>query len=266
MSRSHTHIINRLILCSLDAFSCHVFVSLCVAQVTSRYDMRQSRQFSPSTENVESRVTTARISSQKSSMGVGIQSGALRFYSMKGAKHEQVDNMVDSSADGGTAVHSPPAPDGGRRVLLGRHFEIRLHQPGCGPVHQAGDSVSSFHRNIHWRARDRRGDVVPGGISHPAHFGSVHHRDDRGHTQHQDLAFSRDFAAAIAAGAAKDGDLGGPARDTCRLCTDRHLCISLDQRSGQVVAGCAAAEAAAEYPSCAASGAHAVRGPPTRWM
>jgi hypothetical protein len=94
--------------------------------------------------------------------------------------------------------HDRPTTDGGRGLLLGGPAEVRVCEPRCGPVHQAGDADARGARTGDGRARNRRRPSSHERPRHAAHQCAVRHRDARGDTVHQDFAVPGHLPAARA--------------------------------------------------------------------
>src|SRR5438132_11306315 len=65
----------------------------------------------------------------------------------------------------GAQRHAALAADGRLGLCLGRDLEVRLRQPGRGPLHKVGDAAAGRRRPLRRRPRDRRRSAAPAGLA-----------------------------------------------------------------------------------------------------
>ena len=156
----------------------------------------------------------------------------------QGEDDERPLYLAHKSTHRRSEVHNIPTFNGRRRLSMGRHSEIRLRKPGDRPLHQTRHAFPPFHGRFRCLPRNHGWTAPALRAADPTDCDSLHLRDDRSHPLHQNLAVPRYVSSASSRGAAKSGDVGGPARGSLRIRTTADCRFLDDQRTGKMVVGC----------------------------
>ncbi len=103
------------------------------------------------------------------------------------------------------------------RVMAGGVFlwegilKFTYANQGVGTFHETRDAISPFHGRICRLARDRWRIIAAFRPDDATDRDSIHRRNDRGHTFHENLAIPGNVSVAPAAVATAGGNMGGVA-------------------------------------------------------
>lgn len=142
--------------------------------------------------------------------------------------------MVCESADRCADRDNSAAPDGWRRVFMGRHSQIRLCQSRRRTLHQTRYAFSRTDGKLCRRAGNRRWSSFNRRISVQIYRLHIYYRDDCGDFINQNFFISGNFSAALAVLSTANRILGGSARDTFGICTTFNLRLSINRRFGKI--------------------------------